>query len=323
LPAVVRLARESVAELADDPPVRDLVFACAGFGVVALYVATQSAVLIFAAALLIVCLLTLLGPNRQAWIALAVALLAAAATALGACEVVFLRDPYGGELHRMNTVFKLYFQAWVLLALAFPAFATDLLDRSGRLMRTATVLVLLVGLVASLCYPMAAIHLRWGTRAPSLDGLAYLDRDHPSDAAAIRWLAATARDQAVVLEASGDPYSYYARASSSTGLPTVLGWSNHENVWRGNDPRITERKRDVERIYSETEVETVRPLLARYRIAYVFVGDLERERFDAALIINLPGSPKGVQENLEVVLPVLDHALEITSGRGGECGLSK
>jgi len=38
------------------------------------------------------------------------------------------------------------------------------------------------------------------------------------------------------------------------------------------------------------------------------------------LIINLPGSPKAVKENLEVVLPVLDHALEILTGRGSECG---
>lgn len=38
------------------------------------------------------------------------------------------------------------------------------------------------------------------------------------------------------------------------------------------------------------------------------------------LIINLPGSPKGVKENLEVMLPALDHALEILTGRGGECG---
>ena len=38
------------------------------------------------------------------------------------------------------------------------------------------------------------------------------------------------------------------------------------------------------------------------------------------LIINLPGSPKGVRECLEVVLPVLPHAVEILTGRGGECG---
>ena len=38
------------------------------------------------------------------------------------------------------------------------------------------------------------------------------------------------------------------------------------------------------------------------------------------LIINLPGSPKAVRENLEVILPSLDHGLEILTGCGGECG---
>ncbi|MEO8456441.1 MAG: MogA/MoaB family molybdenum cofactor biosynthesis protein [Chloroflexota bacterium] len=35
---------------------------------------------------------------------------------------------------------------------------------------------------------------------------------------------------------------------------------------------------------------------------------------DRVLIINLPGSPKGVRENLAVVLPVLQHALELLAG---------
>jgi molybdenum cofactor synthesis domain-containing protein len=38
------------------------------------------------------------------------------------------------------------------------------------------------------------------------------------------------------------------------------------------------------------------------------------------LIINLPGSPKAVRECLEVVLPVLPHAVEIIKGEVGECG---
>ena len=37
------------------------------------------------------------------------------------------------------------------------------------------------------------------------------------------------------------------------------------------------------------------------------------------LIINLPGSPKAVKENLEAVLPSLEHGLEILTGRTGEC----
>ena len=37
------------------------------------------------------------------------------------------------------------------------------------------------------------------------------------------------------------------------------------------------------------------------------------------LIINLPGSPKAVRENLEVILQVLPHAIEILTGQTGEC----
>ncbi|MFH0930858.1 MAG: MogA/MoaB family molybdenum cofactor biosynthesis protein [Candidatus Zixiibacteriota bacterium] len=38
-----------------------------------------------------------------------------------------------------------------------------------------------------------------------------------------------------------------------------------------------------------------------------------------SLIINLPGSPKGAKENLEVILPALAHGIEILQGKAGEC----
>jgi molybdenum cofactor synthesis domain-containing protein len=38
------------------------------------------------------------------------------------------------------------------------------------------------------------------------------------------------------------------------------------------------------------------------------------------LIINLPGSPKGVRENLEVIIPALKHGIEILTGQASECG---
>jgi molybdenum cofactor synthesis domain-containing protein len=38
-----------------------------------------------------------------------------------------------------------------------------------------------------------------------------------------------------------------------------------------------------------------------------------------SLIVNLPGSPKGVKECLQVIMPVLPHAIEILRGTAGEC----
>ncbi len=40
----------------------------------------------------------------------------------------------------------------------------------------------------------------------------------------------------------------------------------------------------------------------------------------SSLIINLPGSPKAVKESIEVVLPVLPHAVETLSGNTQSCG---
>ncbi len=39
----------------------------------------------------------------------------------------------------------------------------------------------------------------------------------------------------------------------------------------------------------------------------------------ATLVVNLPGSPGGARECLEVVLPALPHALEVASGNASEC----
>ena len=43
----------------------------------------------------------------------------------------------------------------------------------------------------------------------------------------------------------------------------------------------------------------------------------------SSLIINLPGSPKAAKENLEAVLPALDHALETLTGKPMDCAAIK
>ena len=63
-------------------------------------------------------------------------------------------------------------------------------------------------------------------------------------------------------------------------------------------------------IRSESFKKTDRAILSRG------VAGIRKE----SLIINLPGSPKGVRESLETILEALPHGIEILKGQATECG---
>lgn len=220
------------------------------------------------------------GPERAGFL-----LVAAGVAALLACELFFLKDSYGDRLYRMNTVFKLYFQAWTILAIAAPWALGRLLARQWQWAPTPRVLAAATALLVAMsaCYPTGITLDRLGSPWKTLDGNAYLRREHPDDLAAVEWLRANVPGQAVILEATGNPYSYFARFSANTGLPTILGWANHEGLWRGHDQSVLARRDDVARIYNGTTLAEVEPLLDRYEVRYILVGDVEREEHPAGL----------------------------------------
>jgi YYY domain-containing protein len=213
-------------------------------------------------------------------------LLLGATIALLACELVYIKDPYGEKLYRMNTVFKLYFQSWILLSIAAAWCWAQLADRRWAPASVRSVALASVGclLIASCAYPVGITVTRLHNRvvATTLDGTEYLSREHPDEFAAIRWMRETIPDLPVVLEATGDPYSYYARFSSNTGLPTVMGWANHEGLWRNNDHSIAERRADVMHMYNAPTLADAQALLDRYEVKYIVVGELERKDYQAA-----------------------------------------
>jgi YYY domain-containing protein len=208
-------------------------------------------------------------------------LVTAAAAALLACEVFFLKDSYGDRLYRMNTVFKFYFQAWTILCIASPWCLERLWAGTWQWSWTPRAvtagLALLIG--ASSCYPLALALDRGGVPLRTLDGNAYLARERANDYAAIEWLRQNGRAEDVLLEATGNPYSYYARFSANTGLPTVLGWANHEGLWRAHDRDVLARHHAVQQAYNAPSLEAIEPFLDQHGVRYVIVGDLERQDY--------------------------------------------
>jgi YYY domain-containing protein len=199
----------------------------------------------------------------------------------GSVEFVFLSDTFGT---RMNTVFKFYYQGWVLLACASALGAYWV---SKRLRAASGLAVGLWGAVAALLvalglvYPVAAIPNKTNGFAgpPTLDGTGYIARYRPDDYAAVQWLRQNAALDAVLLEAPGGSYSEYNWVSAHTGIPTLLGWGGHELQWRGNYDEAGRREPDIEAIYTSADRQRTAELLDQYGIDYVYVGRLERDKY--------------------------------------------
>jgi YYY domain-containing protein len=202
---------------------------------------------------------------------------------IAGCELVYLKDSYGDQLHRMNTVFKFYHQAWPLLGIGAVVFA-DRAWRATKPPRRVLATVLVAATFAALLYPTTAIvsRLRQNDGGFSLDGRKALGRRNPGDLEAIAWLGKNAPRGSVVLEATGNPYTEYARISSHTGIPTILGWANHEGLWRSNPPEVPARIEEVRGFYSATDPAVARGILDKHHVDFVILGDLERTTYPNA-----------------------------------------
>lgn len=151
-------------------------------------------------------------------------------------EFIFIQDAFGD---RMNTVFKLHFQAWALLAIA--AAATLALGLASNVPRFRVTTLATIGLLILITLPYTPISARDWTDGfetrHGLDGSAWLERANPEDAAAITWLIEHAPADATIVEGPGCSYQSTAgvphnRFSAFTGIPATIGWAGHQRQWR-------------------------------------------------------------------------------------------
>ena len=239
------------------------------------------------------------GPELHVFVLL---LVLVAGILIVAPEFVFLRDVFTS---RMNTIFKFYYQAWLMLSLV-AAFGVAVLLRA---LRGAPAWAFRIGLAVVLLmactYPLLAILTRtddfkipayqqalaqarasgeisaWkiALQTWTLDGAVGFDNQFPDDAAAAGWLATA--PVGVIAEAAKIDASYtdYSHISAYSGLPSVLGWPMHEDQWRGTYAIQGTRLTDLQRLYETRNWDEAQAILTQYNIHYVYVGTLERQTY--------------------------------------------
>jgi uncharacterized membrane protein len=243
-------------------------------------------------------------------------------------EFFYLRDNFGV---RINTIFKFYYQTWLVFSIASAYGIYSILADSRQARRSfvlqpvfAMVTVLAIG--AGMLYPLFGIRDRMFVEtgrlvnpdaAPlTLDGGPSLTAG--TDYAAIMCLRSIVGDQPVVVaEAVGPAYNpNYGRVAGLTGNPILLGWPNHERQWRGAtyDAAAGSREVDLEQLYTDLRWDVVAPIAEKYEIDYIFYGSSERAQYGSA------GEEK-FMESLEAVCDqgdsrfyrVTDSALQVAT----------
>jgi len=203
-------------------------------------------------------------------------------------EIMYLRDNMGETYFRMNTIFKSYIAAWLLLSIGSFAMAGDALARCRRVpeatSRQKAAAVIAVAVLFAAIPVLVPFYIQYGSL--SLDGLAYLDSTHPGDAAAVAYLQSLPPSQEIrIVEAEGGDYSYYSRMASFTGIPDIVGQPFHEYMWRGDDTGwYSTRLQDIRAIYEQPD-KTI-PLMEKYNVTYLIVGEPERAKYNVTLPVS-------------------------------------
>lgn len=223
-------------------------------------------------------------------------------------EFAYFKDIYT-TYPRANTMFKMLFQAFVLMGLLVSIFLSVVLSffpqfslfSSQRALTASNSLLenfkkqwffylkrylllylpVFIFLVGSVLYGYQGYRSYYGNwrNFQGIDGLAWLRRKYPDDYALVMYLKENESQQVPIVEAVGDSYTEFDRVSAFTGMPTIVGWRVHEWLWRGSWNVPTSRGAEVDEIYRHPNSQKASQILQKYQIKYIVVGDKEREAY--------------------------------------------
>jgi len=234
-------------------------------------------------------------------------------------DLFWVDDPIN---FRSNTTFRLGYQAWILMSIS-GAFGLHYIVSRLKLKkvlistpRFAWVTITFVLIGAGLVYPViASMNRTYGfTVQQELDGLKAFRLADVSEYEAIHWLRENVDGTPVILEAVGASYTIFGRVSARTGLPTILGWPDHEYRWRGSwEPQGGQRQTDgswcpsfrcleVEQVYKTTSTEEAKAILAKYDVEYVYIGAFEKQAYGEAGMAKFAELGEVAYQNEEVTI---------------------
>lgn len=204
-----------------------------------------------------------------------------------------------GDIDRMNSIFKFYMQIWIIFAISSTYFLwiiiKDTINFNIKFMLWIAILIFLI--LTSSIYTIFGTKARLNDRFQNdsanftlngSDFVNYAVYNDPNgsninlklDFEGIEWIQNSIKGTPVILEAHTPSYRWGSRVSVYTGLPTVIGWKWHQEQQRWNyREEILKRIQDVETIYNSTNIQETISLIDKYKINYIYVGEIEKSYY--------------------------------------------
>lgn len=197
-------------------------------------------------------------------------------------EIGFVRDIYGEDFRRANTMFKFTFGAQAIGFLA-SAMVVGMLLADGRWRSGIAAGALSVPLLATLSFAgeiYGKEHTGFNRTTFTMDGFGFFDSELGDDRLILDWLRQLPPDSDVLLvEAPGHSYSNGSRLSALSGLPSVVGWPGHEWLWRGDRTLAFSRHEEIGAFYEQSGRADACRFLETYKATHIAVGSVERAEY--------------------------------------------
>lgn len=201
-------------------------------------------------------------------------------------EFFYISDIYSGS--RMNTVFKVSYQVWLLMSVAAGIGIVALWKsiRFNVVLRYAMPAVTAAFLVFGMVYPVVGGQQWLDWRNPQrewsgIDGLAYLkstpDSPQSAEYEAIQWMLDNAGPSDVILTTGGGEWdTAVGRISGGSGVPGIIGWIGHERQWHLGDEEMLStfpgRVSDIDAMFAAPPDAA---LLDKYGVTFIYIGPNE------------------------------------------------
>jgi uncharacterized membrane protein len=203
-------------------------------------------------------------------------------------EIIYFKDYLRDtDWYRANTYYKFSNVAILLFSTVFPVVITYFISK-GKRINFVSLIILLVLLSSWINYPIFFHASGQDIKYTGILNQNKLILKYNSETFdLINYLNSNAEKNINIIEGIGkNSYISSNFVSVFTGIPSVMGFPDHQITWRSNLTFVEDlenRILSVPEIYTGTDIEKSRKILKKYHVDYIVLTKSERDIYDSKL----------------------------------------